>query len=264
MHVDTAKTVLRGKTYYRHLLRDSYRENGKVKHHTIANLSRCSEEEIEAIKLALRYKGGLAEIGSVENIDIKQGMRIGAVCFLQSLAERTNLIEVLGNGQQGKLALWQIFARLIDPGSRLSVVRLARNHSACDLLGLKPFNEDQLRENLLWLAEKQDRIERYLFLLPFDNNPTRLFLSDAGISIKNHLVLVMLSYFLEREIGKYWDPIDISLHEGMNELGSIRTVEMTISNTTYLKVPAPTGLCKELLDAADVKLPLMIPLKDRS
>ncbi len=43
MYVDTAKTVLRGKTYYRHLLRDSYRENGKVKHNTIANLSRCSE-----------------------------------------------------------------------------------------------------------------------------------------------------------------------------------------------------------------------------
>jgi len=38
--------------YVRHLLRQSYRENGKVKHRTIANLSSCSAEEIEAIKLA--------------------------------------------------------------------------------------------------------------------------------------------------------------------------------------------------------------------
>jgi hypothetical protein len=258
MYVDTAKTVLRGKTYYRHLLRDSYRENGKVKHHTIANLSRCSEEEIEAIKLALKHKGQLSEIGSFENIDIKQGIRIGAVCFLRLIAERINLIKALGNSQQARLALWQIFACLIDRGSGLSVISLAQKHSACDLLNLNPFNEDQLHENLLWLSEKQESIKRYLFSSGFDKNPSQLSLSDAGTPIKDHLLLVMLSFFLESETGKYWHPIKVSFDEGIGELGSIRTVEITFSNTTYLKVPTPTGFCKELLDAANVKLPLLI------
>jgi len=264
MYVDTAKTVLRGKTYYRHLLRDSYRENGKVKHNTIANLSKCSEEEIEAIKLALKHKGQLAEIESVHTIEIKQGIRIGAVCFLQSIAKRINLIEALGNGQQAKLALWQIFAHLIDRGSGLSADRLAQKHSAFVLLKLKPFNEDQLHENLLWLFEKQESIKKYLFSPQFDKNPSQFFLSDADISIKDHLVSTMLSYVLEKEIETYWHPIGVPFDQGINELGSIRTVEMTIANITYRKVPTPTGLCKKLLDAADVNIPGMIPMKNNS
>ena len=56
MYVDTSYSTQRGKTYCRHLLRESYREKGKVKHRTLANLSRCNEEEIAAIKLALKHK----------------------------------------------------------------------------------------------------------------------------------------------------------------------------------------------------------------
>jgi hypothetical protein len=249
MYVDTAKSVRRGKTYFRHLLRDSYRENGKVKHHTIANLSGCSEEEIEAIKLALKYKGQLAKIGSIHTVDIQQGIRIGAVCFLLSVAQRINLIEALGNGQQGRLALWQIFSHLIDRGSRLSPIQLARKHSACDLLELKPFDEYQLHENLSWLSEKQAYIEKNLLPLGLGNKSSQV------------LILIVLSYLLEREIEKYWHQIDIPFDEGINEVSSIRTVEITIGGATYHKVPTPTGLCKELLDAANVKLPLMISMK---
>jgi hypothetical protein len=249
MYVDTAKTVRRGKTYFRHLLRDSYRENGKVKHHTIANLSGCSEEEIEAIRLALKYKGQLAKIGSIHTIDVQQGIRVGAVCFLLSLAQRINLIEALGNGRQGRLALWQIFSHLIDRGSRLNAIQLARKHSALDFLELKPFDEDQLNENLSWLSEKQASIEKNLFPLRLDTNSSQVLIS------------IMLSYVLKKEIEKYWHPIEIPFDEGINELSSIRTVEITIAGATYHKVPTPTGLCKELLDATNVKLPLIIPVK---
>ena len=62
MYIDS--TTSQGK-YVRHLLRESFREDGKVKHRTIANISQCSEEEIEAIRLALKHKGNLA--GLIEN-----------------------------------------------------------------------------------------------------------------------------------------------------------------------------------------------------
>jgi len=62
MYVDSSSTTISGKTYWRHLLRDSYREGGQIKHHTIANISQCSSEEIEAIRLALRHKGDLARM----------------------------------------------------------------------------------------------------------------------------------------------------------------------------------------------------------
>ncbi len=259
MYVDSAKTVRRGKTYYRHLLRDSYRENGKVKHHTIANLSKCSEEEIEAIKLALKYKGRLFEIGSVHNIHMRLGMRIGAVCFLRSIAERVHLINALGNGREATLALWQIFARLIDRRSGLSAAALAQKHSAHELIGLKPFNEDDLNQNLVWLSRRKDPIEKYIFSSKSIHHSCRFYLSDAPIPVTGHSLCEMLSCLLQKETEKYWQPIQISFDHGMNELGSIRAVEMTIADTICRKVPIPTGLCKKLLNAANVTLPLMIP-----
>ena len=60
MYLDTCKVRSGNKVYTRVLLRESYREDGKVKHRTIANLSKCSEQEIAAIKLALQHKHDLA------------------------------------------------------------------------------------------------------------------------------------------------------------------------------------------------------------
>ena len=62
MYVDTAYSLQGGKSYRRYLLRESFREDGKVKHQTLANLSHCSEEEIAALKLALRHKGDPTEL----------------------------------------------------------------------------------------------------------------------------------------------------------------------------------------------------------
>jgi transposase len=160
MFVDDCR---RGK-YRRVLLRDSYRENGKVKHNTIANISQCSDEEIEAIKLALRYKNNLAALTTIDKaVSCKQGLSVGAVWLLYSVAKRIGIVDALGSSRQGKLALWQVIARVIDQGSRLSAVRLAGSHAACDILGLTSFNEDDLYKNLDWLAKHQDSIEDRLF-----------------------------------------------------------------------------------------------------
>jgi len=164
MYVDKSISRQHGKIYTRTLLRDSYRQGGKVKHHTIANLSKCSKEEIEAIKLALKHKGNLQELCSVKtDIQTKLGLSVGAIWLLHSLAKRLHITRALGNTRMGKLALWQVIARIIDHGSRLSAVRLAGQHAICDLLGLDAFNEDDLYENLDWLSDNQARIEKRLF-----------------------------------------------------------------------------------------------------
>ena len=59
-----------GKTYTRHLLRESYRENGKVRHRTIANISKASPEKINAIRLALRRKGDLQQLPAAARISL--------------------------------------------------------------------------------------------------------------------------------------------------------------------------------------------------
>ena len=183
MYVDTSTVQQKGKTYTRHLLRESYREDGKVRHRTIANFSGCSDQEVEAIKLALRHKENLKELVSFkESLELRKGPSIGAVWLLCCLARELKIEEVLGTGRQGKLALWQIMARVIDQGSRLSAVRLASYHGACDILNLEAFDEDDLYENLDWLSENQGRIEDQLFRKGYGGNPPVLYLYDVTSS----------------------------------------------------------------------------------
>src|SRR5271154_4602337 len=80
MFVDSSTTRLNGKAYPRHLLRESYREAGKVKHRTIANLSHCKAEEVEAIRLALRHKADLAGMvaaAAERALELVQGPSVG-------------------------------------------------------------------------------------------------------------------------------------------------------------------------------------------
>jgi hypothetical protein len=142
MYLDTCKVRSGNKVYTRVLLRESYRQDGKVKHRTIANLSKCSDQEIAAIKLALQHKHDLAAFRENAqlnpNFTLRQGLSIGAVAVLEALARELGLVKALGTDREGKLALWQV----IDQGSRLSAVRLAQTHGCCDLLKLDAFNED--------------------------------------------------------------------------------------------------------------------------
>jgi transposase len=204
MYVDTAYIKQKGKTYVRHLLRESYREDGKVKHRTIANLSRCSPQEIEAVKLALKHKKDLCLLGSVKEIKVSQGLRIGAVWLLSVLARRLGITQALGKTRQGKLALWQVMARLIDQGSRLSAVRLARSHGACEVLGLEVFNEDHLYSNLAWLADNQEETEQRLFKRHCGKEAPSLFLYDVTSSYLEgeHNALGAFGYNRDKKRGK--------------------------------------------------------------
>ena len=152
MYVDVSHIRQGGKTYTRYLLRESYREDGKVKHRSIANLSGCSDAEIEAIRLALRHKDKLSALELDTNpsaIVIKQGLSYGAVHLVHEVARSLGIVAALGPSRDGLLALWQVIARVIDQGSRLSAVRLARAHAAKEILGLNGFDEDDLYANRL-------------------------------------------------------------------------------------------------------------------
>jgi hypothetical protein len=183
MYIDTSHITRGGKTYTRHLLRESYRAHAKVLHRTIANVSHCSEAEIEALRLALRHKEELAHLGTIQDaITLKQGLSFGAVWTVYHVARRLGIAQALGTTRDGKLALWQVIARVIDQGSRLSAVRLAMSHAACDVLGVGPFDEDALYENLDWLAGIQASVEDKLFAQRTKSKPVSLFLYDVTSS----------------------------------------------------------------------------------
>ena len=186
MFVDSSTTRLNGKAYPRHLLRESYREAGKVKHRAIANLSHCKAEEVEAIRLALRHKADLAGMvaaAAERALELVQGPSVGAVWLLSQLARDLGIVAALGSDRQGKLALWQVIARVLDQGSRLSAVRLAGGHAAGAALGMISFDEDDLYANLDWLAQHQADIETRLFAQRKPASAPDVFLYDVTSTI---------------------------------------------------------------------------------
>ena len=180
MYLDTSSVKQGNKTHTRHLLRTSFRQDGKVCHKTIANLSDCTPEEINAIRFALKNKKVLNNSDlTMGEASFQQGLSVGAVYLLKAIADRLGISKILGNDRNGKLALFQVIARIIDQGSRLSAVRLAGSHAACDILGLERFNEENLYANLDWLCENQVKIEDSLY---HNTGKTDLFLYDITSS----------------------------------------------------------------------------------
>jgi Transposase DDE domain len=205
MYIDASHITRGGKTYTRHLLRESYRANGKVLHRTIANVSHCSAAEIEAMRLALRHKEDLANLGTIQDsITLKQGVSFGAVWTVYHIARRLGIEQALGTTREGTLALWQVIARVIDQGSRLSAVRLAMSHAACDVLGLGRFDEDALYENLDWLARRQAAVEDKVFAQRTQTKPVSLFLYDVTSSYLEgtHNALAAFGYNRDGKKGK--------------------------------------------------------------
>src|SRR5881227_2760906 len=96
------------------LLRESFRENGKVKNRTLANLSHWNPARIQALRRALRG-------------DFDQAAPSEAA---------------LGPTRIAKLGLFLILARVAHQGSRLSAVRWAQDHAVSEVLGLDSFEED--------------------------------------------------------------------------------------------------------------------------
>lgn len=172
-----------GKIYTSIYLRESYREGSRVRKREIANLTHCDPQEVAAIELALKYKGELAALGSLEKIQLRQGPSVGAVWTLYSVARRLGLDRALGHDFAGQLALWQVLARVLDQGSRLSAVRLAQVHAACDVLGIRRgFDENDLYANLGWLSQQQAAIEQRLFAARRGAQKPELFLYDVTSS----------------------------------------------------------------------------------
>jgi len=227
MHIE--KTNSRGK-YTCYLLRENYREDGKVKHRTIANLSHCSEEEISAMKLALKHKKDLSNLVSVtEAVSLRQGLSVGAVWLVYDLARQLGIVDALGSSRQGKLALWQVIARVIDQGSRLSAVRLANSHAACDVVGLEAFNEDDLYRNLDWLDENQSKIEDRLFKSLYPKKKPGLYLYDVTSSYLEGAQNELAAFGYNRDGKKGKRQIVIGLL--CDESGRPLYVEVFVGNT---------------------------------
>jgi transposase len=158
MHVVT-NTIRRGdREYTSHLLRRSYREGGKVKKETLANLSHLPEEAIDAIRRTLR---GEALVAAEEALAIERSLPAGHVQAALSMARRLELGRLLdrASSRERDLCLAMIVCRAIAPASKLATVRAIEQCTLGSEFGVEGVDEDDLYGALDWLLERQARIE---------------------------------------------------------------------------------------------------------
>jgi hypothetical protein len=99
-------------------------------------------------------------------------LSVGGVWVVYEMAKRLGIVEALGHHRQGQLDLWQVIARVLEQGSRLSAVRLATTYAIASTIGLKKgFNEKGLYKNLSWLCCHQAQIEDKIFFSKSKKTP---------------------------------------------------------------------------------------------
>jgi hypothetical protein len=113
------------------LLRESFRQNGKVKNRTLANLSRWPAARIEALRRLLRGEFDQAADASPAP---RLGPVFGLLFVLKRIAERLGIGAALGPSRLAKLGLFLVLARVAHQGSRLSAVRWARDQAVAEVL----------------------------------------------------------------------------------------------------------------------------------
>jgi hypothetical protein len=148
------------------LLRESYRDGGKIKKRTIANLSDWPTEIVEGLRTLL--KGGKVAPADQESIIVRRALPHGHVAAMLGTLRGIGLDRVLGppGNRCRDLIIAMIVARLIAPASKLATARmldpLTAASSLGEVLGLGPVDEDELYVALDWLCERQEAIEKAL------------------------------------------------------------------------------------------------------
>ena len=149
------------------LLRTSWREGMRIRHKTIANLSKLPQEVVDGISILLR--GGTAfDPATTDGVSIRRSLPHGHAAAALGTARRIGLERILHRSRSRKrdLALAAIAARIIAPDSKLATARRlspeTADSSLGSMLGLGQVSGNEMLDMLDWLRQRQPWIEKSL------------------------------------------------------------------------------------------------------
>jgi hypothetical protein len=155
------------------LLRESYREGGKVRTRTLANLTPLGDSIIELVRQALR---GETFVRVEDAFDIVRSRQHGHAAAVVSAMKRLGLDKILAAKpcRQRQLVLAMVAARILDPRSKLATATCLGNTTVPELLGVGEVTEDELYDAMDWLLDCQERVEEKL---------AKRHLADDGLAL---------------------------------------------------------------------------------
>ena len=171
----------RRRDYESRYLRRTYRDGGRVKHETLANLSGLPEQAVDAIEAALK---GTPLVPAGQAVAIAASLPHGHVAAVHAMAVQLGLPALLGPGRPRDLALALIVSRVVAPASKLSTASWWADTTLGADLGVAGASTDDIYAAMDWLEDRQDAIETELaarHLAP-EANPGRMALFDLSSS----------------------------------------------------------------------------------
>jgi len=145
------------------LLREGYREDGKVKTRTLANLSKLPAEAIAALRQVLKGKQLVSAEEAFEIVENGSRTHGHAQAVLTAM-RRLDFAKLINSrpSRQRDLVLAMVAARVLKPQSKLAMTRWWSNTMLTEMLHLDQADEDELYEAMDWLLEHQAQIEKKL------------------------------------------------------------------------------------------------------
>lgn len=200
IHVVTNRRQGKGREYVSHLLRRSYREDGKVKNETVGNISHLPEELVELVRAGLRGEpvGLLAEGFAIES-----SLPAGHVLAALTMARRLELARLLDRrrSRERDLVLAMICQRVIAPASKLATARAFSLSTLADELSVAGADEDELYAALDWLVARQQKIEDRLARRHLREGALVLYDVSSSYFEGRHCPLAKLGYSRDRKRG---------------------------------------------------------------
>jgi hypothetical protein len=190
------------------LLRESYREGGKVKKRTLLNLTHWPPELLEGFKALLKGGTVIPAPASPEVFTIRRALPHGHVAAVLGSLRQIGLDRILGpaGNRCRDLVIAMVAARLVAPTSKLATAKALSPEAAAsslgEVLGLGEVDEDELYTALDWLGERQAAVEAALARRHLHGGTLVLYDVSSSYVEGRCCELARLGYNRDRKRGK--------------------------------------------------------------
>ena len=160
-HVVTTRRTYKDKVYCTHLLRRSYREDGKVKNETLGNLSHLPDALIDIIRRSLQ---GETFVAASQAFEIVRSRAHGHVQAVALAMQRLGLASIIASApsRERELVLAMVASRIVQPDTKLATTRRWHGSTLAEDFGVADATEDDLYAAMDWLLARQEAIEQKL------------------------------------------------------------------------------------------------------
>ncbi len=209
MFVTTTRKKYKDTYHEQVLLRESYREDGKVKSRTLLNLTNKPKEQIIAIAQALKSKN--KDDDTVRTKDQEQGRTIGFSLIVYFIMNLLGITKALGKSFEAKIAMLLISARIIIQSSRLQALYWSREDAVLDVLDFSKEESEKLNNKNIYLGldylyNNKEKIEQKLFKSYYkDKSPKRFYYDVTSSYVEGDYSdseLVKYGYNRDKKSGK--------------------------------------------------------------